>query len=32
MSEEKKRIGAGIGVILEKDGKILLGRRHPDPG
>lgn len=31
MSEEKKRVGAGFGVILEKDGKILLGRRHPDP-
>ena len=31
MPEEKKRIGAGVGVILEKDGKILLGRRHPDP-
>lgn len=31
MSEEKKRVGAGFGVILEKDGKILLGMRHPDP-
>jgi 8-oxo-dGTP diphosphatase len=29
--EEKKRVGAGLGVILEKDGKILLGLRHPDP-
>ncbi len=29
--EEKKRVGAGLGVILEKDGKILLGMRHPDP-
>ena len=29
--EEKKRVGAGFGVILEKDGKILLGMRHPDP-
>ena len=28
---EKKRVGAGLGVILEKDGKILLGMRHPDP-
>jgi hypothetical protein len=27
MPEEKKRIGAGVGVILEKDGKILLGLR-----
>jgi 8-oxo-dGTP diphosphatase len=31
MPEEKKKIGAGIGIILEKDGKILLGKRHPDP-
>jgi len=31
MTEEKKRVGAGFGVILERDGKILLGMRHPDP-
>jgi mutator protein MutT len=31
MSEEKKKVGAGLGVILERDGKILLGKRHPDP-
>jgi len=31
MSEEKKRVGAGLGVILEKEGRILLGLRHPDP-
>ncbi|MFA6601481.1 MAG: NUDIX domain-containing protein [Candidatus Paceibacterota bacterium] len=31
MSQEKKRVGAGFGVILEKNGKILLGLRHPDP-
>lgn len=31
MSEEKKRVGAGFGVILEKGGKILMGRRHVDP-
>ena len=31
MSEEKKRVGAGFGVILEKNGHIVLGRRHPDP-
>jgi ADP-ribose pyrophosphatase YjhB (NUDIX family) len=31
MTEEKKKVGAGFGVILEKDGKILLGMRHPDP-
>jgi 8-oxo-dGTP diphosphatase len=28
---EKKRVGAGFGVVLVKDGKVLLGRRHPDP-
>lgn len=28
----KKKVGAGFGVILEStDGKILMGRRHPDP-
>ncbi|MCC2630492.1 MAG: MutT/nudix family protein 7,8-dihydro-8-oxoguanine triphosphatase [Candidatus Paceibacter sp.] len=28
----KKRVGAGFGVIiLNKEGKVLLGRRHPDP-
>ncbi len=31
MTEEKKRVGAGFGIILERDGKILLGMRHPDP-
>lgn len=31
MAEEKKRVGAGVGVILERAGKILLGKRHPDP-
>ncbi len=31
MPEDKKRVGAGLGVILERDGKILLGKRHPDP-
>ncbi len=30
-TDEKKRVGAGFGVILERDGKILLGLRHPDP-
>ena len=29
---EKKRVGAGVGVmILNKDGKVLLGKRHDDP-
>lgn len=27
----KKKVGAGFGVILIKDNKILLGMRHPDP-
>lgn len=31
MTDEKKRVGAGFGVILVKDGKILLGMRHVDP-
>lgn len=29
--EEKKRVGAGFGVILKRGNKILLGKRHPDP-
>ncbi len=29
--EEKKKICAGLGVILLKDNKILLGKRHEDP-
>jgi 8-oxo-dGTP diphosphatase len=28
---EKLRVGAGFGVILTKEKKILLGLRHPDP-
>lgn len=32
MAEEKKRVGAGFGIIiLNKEGKVLLGKRHPDP-
>lgn len=31
MSEDKKKVGAGFGVVLEKDGKILMGLRHLDP-
>jgi 8-oxo-dGTP diphosphatase len=26
-----KTVGVGFGVILERRGKILLGKRHPDP-
>ena len=29
---DEKKIGAGVGVMLMKDGKILLGKRHEDPG
>jgi 8-oxo-dGTP diphosphatase len=31
MTEEKKKVGAGFGVIIIKENKILLGMRHPDP-
>jgi 8-oxo-dGTP diphosphatase len=31
MEKAVKKVGAGFGVILEKNGKILMGRRHPDP-
>lgn len=29
--KEQKKVGAGLGVILISNGKILLGKRHPDP-
>ena len=29
--EEKKKIGVGFGVMILKDNKILLGKRHEDP-
>jgi len=29
--EEKKKVSVGFGVMLLKDGKILLGKRHEDP-
>ncbi len=28
---EKKRVGVGFGVMMMRDGKILLGKRHDDP-
>lgn len=31
MKDEKKKVGAGFGVILLRRGKILMGKRHPDP-
>ncbi len=30
-SEVKKKVGAGFGVMILKEGKILLGKRHEDP-
>jgi hypothetical protein len=32
MNKERKTVGAGIGIMLIKNGKVLLGKRHPDPG
>ena len=29
--EEKKKVGVGVGVMILKDGKVLLGKRHDDP-
>jgi 8-oxo-dGTP diphosphatase len=31
MAEEKKRVGSGFGVMVLKEGKVLLGKRHEDP-
>ncbi|MDD5569242.1 MAG: NUDIX domain-containing protein [Candidatus Pacebacteria bacterium] len=31
MATENKKVGVGFGVLLFKEGKILLGRRHADP-
>ncbi len=32
LEEIKKKVGAGFGIIIQReDGKILLGKRHPDP-
>lgn len=31
ITREKKKVGAGFGVMLLKEGKIFLGRRHADP-
>lgn len=28
---ESEKIGVGVGIFLEKGGKVLLGRRHEDP-
>ncbi len=29
--QENKRVGVGFGVMMMRDGKILLGKRHDDP-
>ncbi len=31
MAEEKKKIWTGFGVMVLRDGKLLLGKRHDDP-
>jgi 8-oxo-dGTP diphosphatase len=31
MSINTKKVGAGVGVMIFSDGKILLGKRHSDP-
>jgi len=31
MEQQTKKLGVGVGVMILKDGKILLGKRHSDP-
>ena len=31
MEQKKKKIGVGFGVLILKDNKVLLGKRHEDP-
>jgi len=31
IKQDKKKVGAGIGIMLVRKGKVLLGRRNPDP-
>ena len=31
MSTNTKKVGAGVGVMIFSDGKVLLGKRHNDP-
>lgn len=31
MTDEIKKVGAGFGVLVIKDNKVLLGKRHEDP-
>ena len=30
-AEEKKKVGVGVGVLILRDGKVLLGKRHTNP-
>jgi len=29
--DENKKVGAGFGILVLRDGKVLLGKRHDDP-
>jgi len=31
MADQNKKVGAGFGVMIMKEGKVLLGKRHVDP-
>ena len=31
MTEEKKKVGAGVGVMMVRNGKVLLGKRNSNP-
>ena len=31
MTEENKKVGTGFGVMLVRNGQVLLGKRHTDP-
>lgn len=31
MTDEKPKVGVGVGVMILKDNKVLLGKRHGDP-
>lgn len=31
MEPEKKKVGGGVGIMIMRNGKILLGKRHDDP-
>lgn len=31
MTEEKPKVGVGVGVMILREGKVLLGKRHDDP-